>query len=204
MGKHRIYPYHSENTGSYNYNNRRNNTLSKSTGSRNGTVHKCRKSITKSHNRKSFHSGIHNRRIIGKKTQELSAEDNQCNTTYSSNSKGISQADQITVSHSFSFPCTVILPHKASAGCIKSSHGVIQKSICICRSGITCHHCSIKGIDACLDKQICHLKNTVLQSCRKTDLDKVSCHSLVNPQFGKTKCIIPAHFYQRPKDQKRR
>lgn len=78
-------------------------------------VHKCRKSITKSHNRKSFHSGIHNRRIIGKKTQELSAEDNQCNTTYSSNSKGISQADQITVSHSFSFPCTVILPHKASA-----------------------------------------------------------------------------------------
>ena len=68
--------------------------------------------------------------------------------------KRVKQTYQIGLQNTFLFPCTKILGNKTGTGCIKSSHHIIYKRICICSSRISFYKNMVKGIDTALHKQI--------------------------------------------------
>ena len=63
--ENRVNPCNSKHAGSQNHDDRRRHALSKSSGGRNGAVHKSRNHIGKGHNPDSLHAHIHDRRLGG-------------------------------------------------------------------------------------------------------------------------------------------
>ena len=77
IGKYGVNPDYTEHAGTHDDNEHRYNALAHGSGRRNGTVHKCRNTIRKSHDRQTVHTGINNSLIPGKQGQKRTPENYQ-------------------------------------------------------------------------------------------------------------------------------